>query len=296
MEAAVYLSFLVPCFNYGQYLSECINSIQNQTFQNWELIILDDASTDNTPEIAKALASEDSRIQYHRHPNNIGHLANYNVGIALAKGELIWLISADDCLTSPTIAKQFTDQFLKNKALGLAFCRIQCIDEHSAPYEKYIPRAGYNALPENSTTFAGHDFFSRLIKENFVPAPGAIARKSCYTSTGNFHPALTHSGDWYNWLLFSLDYDIYYEPEPSVYYRKHQHNMHLSYQKPRQALENTLLCYQELEQHLKNKEYPKRLQRQAKLARVLFMKKNGFALSFSENMLRLSRKLSGRTV
>jgi glycosyltransferase involved in cell wall biosynthesis len=288
------VTFLVPCYNYARYLRECVASIQLQTLTDWELLILDDASTDETPELADSLAADDPRIRYYRHPENIGHLANYNDGIERAQGELIWLISADDCLASPTVAEEFLGQFQSNPKLGFAFCRVQCIDEHSTPYDKFIPRANYEHLPEQATLFEGHSFFGRLVKENFVPAPGAIARKRCYEQYGKFHMALTHSGDWYNWLLFALNWDVYYQPEAKVYYRKHQQNMHMTYAKPRQALENTLLCYTELQRYLKQGHYPAALQRKTELAKLQFMNKNGFRLSAPEKLSRMVGKLTGQ--
>ena len=269
-----YLTFLVPCYNYAQYLTECVSSIQAQTFQDWELLILDDASTDDTPAIAERLANEDSRIRYYRHEQNIGHLANYNWGIQKAAGELIWLISADDCLASHSIAEEFVTQFQTNPALGFGFCRVQCIDGNSDPYDKKIPRNAYHLLPETkSQVFSGHTFFRRLIQENFVPAPSTVARKICYSESGLFRSELTHSGDWFNWLVFSLGRDVYYDPDPKVYYRKHNNNMHLTYEKPRQALENTLLCYQMVEDYLYTNDYSRQLKQALRFAKAKFMKK-----------------------
>jgi glycosyltransferase involved in cell wall biosynthesis len=274
MPQFVMVSFLVPCFNYGHYLQECIASIQSQSFQNWELLILDDASSDETPVLAKALSASDTRIQYFQHTQNIGHLANYNFGLKQAKGELIWLISADDCLAAPDIAEEFVRQFQNNPRLGLAFCRVQCVDEKTVPYQKYIPRQPYTFLPEQPFTFSGHTFFSGLVQENFVPAPGAMAKKQCYEAVNGFNALLTHSGDWYNWLLFSLEYEVYYQPLAKVYYRKHANNMHQTYQKPDFALQNSLLCYQELDTHVKRNGYPKAIQRLVATAKNRFIKKN----------------------
>lgn len=294
MTAKPYLTFLVPCFNYARYLRECVASIQAQSFTDWEMLILDDASTDETPAVARRLSSEDKRVRYHRRERNIGHLANYNDGIKRAAGELIWLISADDCLARPDVVAEFVAQFQESPQLGLAFSRVQCIDEQSNPYDKFIPRKDYGRLPEEPTLFPGHEFFSILLKENFVPAPGAVARKVCYEKNDYFNMALTHSGDWYNWLLFSLDWDVYYQPEAKVYYRKHQQNMHMTYEKPRHALENSLLCYTELESRLRRGDYPDSLLRQTELAKLNFMKKNGFGLSPLEKLTRLLGKLSGQ--
>jgi glycosyltransferase involved in cell wall biosynthesis len=285
------VSFLVPCFNYARYLTECIQSIQKQTFQNFEILILDDASSDETAQLATELTQADARISYFRHEKNIGHLNNYNFGLERAKGALVWLISADDALADADILECFVSTFEQHPKLGFAFCRVQCMDEHSQPYQKFIPNPQGVSLPLQPTVFKGRELFRQLIKANFVPAPSTIARKACYSQYGFFHPQLTHSGDWYNWLLFCLDWDVWFEPEAKVYYRKHQQNMHLTYEKPQHALENTLLCYQELEAFLKIHHYPQILIQQCEWARLQFMHKNGFALNLGQKLTRLSGKL-----
>lgn len=284
------VSFLVPCFNYARYLRACIQSIQAQTFQNFEILILDDASTDETPRLAAELRATDSRIAYFRHEQNLGHLKNYNFGIERAKGDLIWLISADDALADADVLSGFVQRFIQHPTLGFAFCRVQCMDADGQPYDKFIPNPETIALPSQPTLFKGHQLFRQLIKANFVPAPSTIARKACYEQYGLFHPQLTHSGDWYNWLLFCLDWDVWFEPAAKVYYRKHQQNMHLTYQKPRHALENTLLCYQALEAFLKTQNYPETLLQQSRSARLQFMHKNGFRMTLREK----SRRIIGK--
>ncbi len=81
MPNSLFVSFLVPCFNYAAYLTNCIQSITRQSFQDFEILILDDASTDNTPQIVEVLQQTENRIRYFRHENNNGHLLNYNFGI-----------------------------------------------------------------------------------------------------------------------------------------------------------------------------------------------------------------------
>lgn len=285
------VSFLVPCFNYAQFLRECIDSICSQSFQDFEILILDDASSDETPQLAKRFVEADSRVIYFRHEQNIGHLQNYNFGIDKAKGELIWLISADDVLADKDILATFIQSFEKYPKLGFAFCRVQCIDEQSQPYDKFIPNPESVFLPTRATLLRGHDLFRQLINSNFVPAPSTIARKACYTQFGMFHSQLTHSGDWFNWLQFTLDWDVWFVPEAKVYYRKHQQNMHLTYEKPRHALENTLLCYQELERFLIMHHYSRAFIWRCRFARLQYMHRHGFSMSLNDKLSRLGAKL-----
>lgn len=280
------VSFVVPCFNYGRFLNECIGSILAQTFSDFEILICDDASTDDTPVLATGFI--DSRIRYIRREQNIGHLENYNDGIRQAQGELVWLISADDKLGSNRVLETYVDQFNQHPDLMLACCRVQCIDDDSAPYDKFIPRSNYPGLPTEPRVFDGADFYRVLIQGNFVASPCALAKKSLYEKFGYFHPDLPHSGDWYNWLLFGLEGKVYYDPDALVLYRKHQNNMHVSYDKPQHAIDNTLLCYDLLLEKI-----PENLAGVTKLARIHYKKQHKQSLSLGEKAQRALSKLTG---
>jgi glycosyltransferase involved in cell wall biosynthesis len=90
------VSFVVPCYKLAHLLSDCVDSILGQTYREFEVLIMDDCSPDNTPEVARSF--QDARVKYIRNPTNLGHLHNYNKGIGLSQGKYVWLISADDYL------------------------------------------------------------------------------------------------------------------------------------------------------------------------------------------------------
>lgn len=89
------VSVVVPAYNVGQYITECIKSVQNQTYPNWELIIVDDGSKDDTCEIVHRLAALDSRIRLHQQPN-AGVSAARNKGLSLSKGRYVIFLDGDD--------------------------------------------------------------------------------------------------------------------------------------------------------------------------------------------------------
>ena len=99
------VSFLVPCYNLAHLLPVCINSILNQTFDDLEVLIMDDCSPDDTPRVA--MSFKDSRVVHIRNEPNLGHLKNYNKGISLAKGDYVWLISADDFLRCTSVVERY---------------------------------------------------------------------------------------------------------------------------------------------------------------------------------------------
>ena len=90
------VSVLMPVYNRQELVAEAIRSIQGQTFEDWELIILDDRSTDRTQEVCHAFAAEDHRITVHSNPSNLGVGESRNRLLGLAKGELLAVQDSDD--------------------------------------------------------------------------------------------------------------------------------------------------------------------------------------------------------
>src|SRR5215203_3758698 len=91
------VSVLTPTYNYGHYLSEAIASVLSQTYTDFELVILDNFSTDNTADVASSFLG-DSRVKYYRNERNIGSINNFNEAINRASGEYIQFLFADDLL------------------------------------------------------------------------------------------------------------------------------------------------------------------------------------------------------
>src|SRR5207249_476102 len=114
------VSFVVPCYNLAQYLTDCLDSVLAQSFTDFEVLIMDDCSPDDTPRVAAAFT--DNRVSHIRHETNLGHMQNYNVGIERARGKYLWLLSADDRLRSREVLKRFVDILEADDSVTFAFC------------------------------------------------------------------------------------------------------------------------------------------------------------------------------
>lgn len=99
------LSIIIPTFNNSKYLLECVHSVTTQEFKDIEVIIVDDASTDNTPTIAAELTTEDSRVHFIRHSRNSGTLASRKTGVLTSTGRYVMLMDQDDELASGALRK-----------------------------------------------------------------------------------------------------------------------------------------------------------------------------------------------
>ena len=99
----VKVSVCIPTYNRADYLKYSVNSVLQQTYQDWELIVCDDGSTDDTPEVVNSY--DDSRLRYLRHPENIGRSRNMRSGFDAAKGEYFIKFDDDDAIASDFLAK-----------------------------------------------------------------------------------------------------------------------------------------------------------------------------------------------
>ncbi|MCE3234777.1 MAG: hypothetical protein K0Q50_957 [Vampirovibrio sp.] len=281
------VTFLVPCGENEQFLLTCVQSLLMQTFIDFEVLLLDEGKSPAVSALAAQLPPADGRIRYVPVENTDPTEQSTGWGITHANGDLIWRIAAEHCLASPHVLQDFVTQFILNSRLGMAFCRVQCLDEGNAPYETYIPHKKDSNLPYQPTLYPGQLFFRHLLKENILPSPAVIVRKACFIQTGLENEDVF---EWEAWLCFALEWDVYFDPEPKVYYRQDR-GRHAGVKSP-DELERILFCYRAVEAYLANHRYPKPLKRQAQLARLQFMRRKGFKMSLPEKMMRLYRRFT----
>lgn len=117
------VSIVIPCYNQSQYLSEAVQSVLSQTYAQWECIIVDDGSTDDTSRVAGSLCRLDNRIRFVAQPNS-GLSAARNTGISLAKGVYILPLDADDAIR-PTYLAQAVNKFIEDPGLTLVYCQAE---------------------------------------------------------------------------------------------------------------------------------------------------------------------------
>lgn len=173
------ISVLMPAYNAAKFIEESIKSILNQTFKDFELIIVDDASQDNTWKIITRLAKKDSRMRIYRNRYNLYIAGNRNRLLTLARGEFIAWQDADDISMPTRLAKQY--EFLKpNKDVGIVGAYLQFFDGvKSLSIRKYL-------LEDSSLR-------RTIFRFSPVAQPVAMIRKECFVYAGlynlNYPPA-----------------------------------------------------------------------------------------------------------
>ena len=201
------VSIVVTCYNYGKYLSDCISSVLAQAYDDYEIIIVNDGSTDDSHEVVQPFLS-DPRIRY-IHQENAGQANAKNTGTRNAKGQFIAFLDADDQWHSTKLEKQIP--LFEDPKVGVVYSRARYIDERGRDLDltltgKYLqPRAG---RATNS-----------LIFDNFIPFSSSVVRRECLEQYGSFDESIYMGIDWDLWLRISTKYDFAYVDEPLLFYR-----------------------------------------------------------------------------
>lgn len=152
------VSIGLPVYNGEKYLQETLGSILCQTFSDFELIISDNGSTDQTQQICEECAARDARIKYYRHPRNLGIAPNYNRVFELSSGEYFKWADYDDLL-APDFISKCVEVLDNNPEVAVCFPKAKIIDEHGAVIQDYDP------LPDTSS-LEPHVRFGKLILAN----------------------------------------------------------------------------------------------------------------------------------
>jgi glycosyltransferase involved in cell wall biosynthesis len=163
------VSVCVDSFNYGRFLPETIKSVLKQSFQNFELIIGDDCSSDGSIEIARNYAAKDKRIVIEVAPLNRGMVKNRNVCLRLARGEYVKWLHADDFLFSPDALARMVETLDANRAVSLVASARRMVDEQSRPIDTW---SGF----DRERPIAGTTVINRCLLEqrNLIGGPSAV--------------------------------------------------------------------------------------------------------------------------
>jgi glycosyltransferase involved in cell wall biosynthesis len=208
------VSVIIPAYNCAQFLSETLDSVLRQSFADYEIIIVDDGSKDNTLAVIE---------EYERSGNirgvsqkNKGPAAARNVGIKIARGVYCAFVDADDLMMPERLSRQ-VQALEANKAPGLVYTDLMTFNEegivHRTKKEFIHPYAGW--------------VLDRLLITNFITTSTVMVRKKCFESVGLFDEAKDMRGveDYKMWLQISEKYPVEYIDAPLVRYRYHSNSL-----------------------------------------------------------------------
>jgi glycosyltransferase involved in cell wall biosynthesis len=217
------VSVIVPCYNYAHFLRECVESILSQQGVDIRVLIIDDASSDNTPEVAAKLVSQDPRVEFLRHEKNIGHIATYNEGLAWATSDYTILLSADDMVTPGSLlrATQLMDAF---PDVGFVYGgRVEFINGQLLPQPRLPSGSGRWEI------YNGFEWLERVCEKGRtgINSPEIMVRTCLQHKLGGYRPELPHQGDTEMWMRFAVHAKVgHILDADQAFYRFHSGNMH----------------------------------------------------------------------
>ena len=151
MENQPLVSVIMPCYNMEKYIAATIESVQRQTYPHWELLIVDDTSTDRTADMVRSHQIQDDRIHFVVKPKHSGIADTRNQCISMAKGRFLAFLDADDLWHPEKLEQQL--QFMTERKIGFSYSSYDCVDEEGKPLEKRVNSAGnldYDAYLHNT--------------------------------------------------------------------------------------------------------------------------------------------------
>lgn len=210
MSATPAVSVVVTSYNYGQYLAEALESLGGQTRGDFEAVIVDDGSTDNTPEVAARFLG-DSRFRYHR-TAHVGQPAAKNQGLALTSAPWVAFLDADDRWRPTKLERQLA-LAETDPELGVIYSCVAAIDTHGRPltYNPPAPQRGW--------------VLAAMFSQNFVCFSSCLIRRNALAARGAFDERLPLAIDYELWLRLAGDYRFDYVDEVLVDYRTGHANL-----------------------------------------------------------------------
>lgn len=237
------VSIIIPCYNSSRYLSETLTNILSQTHSNFECLVIDDGSTDDTSLIARSFAERDNRIRYYSQ-ENAGSAAARNKGIELSKGEFFQFIDADD-LIHPEKVKIQVEYLLENSTIDVAFGQVVLFNGSE--------EVNFNSVVDCNNNYTkrlnGRDqeVLKYLVLDNIMAIHAALFRSKIIRSIGIFDTNLKSCEDydfWFRAALAHFNFSYNTDPRTTCYYRKHIQNK--SYSSSRMSYYRSLVIQKHL--------------------------------------------------
>lgn len=209
LKMSVKVSVIIPCYNVEKYVEECLISVYDQTYKDFEVILVNDGSTDGTEMILFKYKNKYSEKTKYINIENSGPSSARNKGMRIASGEFICFMDSDDILTLDSIEKRVL-VLLEDKEIGLVCSDSFMIDEDIKTQEKLSSKIG--------SVYSGY-IFPELLKKNFVSTQTVLMRREIIDDIGYFDETYIRSEDYEYWLRISHKYKVKYLNDILAYTR-----------------------------------------------------------------------------
>ena len=239
------VSVIIPNYNHSRFLKRRIQSVLDQTYQDFEIILLDDASPDNSVEILSKFA-QDSRVYktIFNETNSGTTFKQWNKGISHARGDYIWLAESDD-YADKDLLKRLVHPLDSHPNVGVSYCQSWKVDERDRIFSsmQYWTDDLDKGRWSKSFINSGLDECSQyMVRKCTIPNASAVVfRRSVYEKVGGADESFRLSGDWMLWAKMLLVSDLAFTAEPLNFFRMHSNTVRGSATKSALALQDAFL-------------------------------------------------------
>lgn len=223
MEMPV-VSVICLCYNQERFVKEAIQSVLNQTYRNIQLIVVDDASTDNSADVIRSVINSYPDIKSLALPENLGNCKAFNRGLALANGSFIIDLAADDVLLPSRIEKGVQVLLEKGQAYGVHFSDADIIDQHGAHLYNHSDRFPHQTIPQDN-------IYSEIVRRYFICPPTVMFSRQVADVLGGYDETLLYE-DFDFWIRSSRAFNYAYSPEILVKRRVSENTLGVQQFKP----------------------------------------------------------------
>lgn len=200
------VSVICLCYNHATYVKEALQSVIDQTYPSVELIVVDDASTDNSAEVIKDFFKSGSQAKFIQLKNNIGNCAAFNKGLEVSTGEYIIDLAADDVLLPNRIEEGVKVFQNADKKLGVQFSDAQLIDSKGNAVGFHSDKYPHNTIPQG-------DVYQDIIERFFILSPTMLIKREVLELLNGYDEQLAYE-DFDFWVRSSRHYAYMYIPRP----------------------------------------------------------------------------------
>jgi len=282
------VSIVIPSYNHEKFINHAVQSALNQSYQNFEIIIIDDKSIDSSEHVIQKFT--DTRIKFFKNLKNLGAVVTLNKMLSLCSGEYIALLNSDDIWEKDKLEKQvaFLD---KNTHIGAVFSHAHIIDEEDKIFTNN-EHFYYSIFDQPNRT--RHEWLNYFFYQgNAICHPSMLIRKECYVNCGMYQDSFVQLPDYDMWLRLCLKYEIHILPEKLTSFRILENEANTSSNTPKNNTRTTIEHFYIIKKFLAS--IPKEDLYKIFPEALKYHNKNGLILEFILAMVALGEKTNKST-
>lgn len=286
------VSVICLCYNHEHFLVEALDSVLHQTYPQVEILVVDDASTDNSRQLLQAYAAAHPQIRLLLLEHNLGNCRAFNRGLALARGEFIIDFATDDVMLPGRVAAQVQAFSTLGPDYGVVYTDAELIDEHSRHLGYFYSR---NAAGQLRPQVAVGDVYARVLERFFISSPTLMIRRQVFEKLGGYDETLAYE-DFDLMVRAARDFRFFFLDQPLT--RRRLHPQQLSkkwYRVGDKQLQSTIrICEKALLLNRTEREKQALTRRVAWEAQQAFFTRNYPEADALFSLLRRLRPITGR--